>query len=236
MKRSRKIGLGLVATVGAVAALAHCGEETPTDTGVAGETMFRGAEECRQLYDGELCRARFAEAKAEHERLAPKYASRAECERDFGAGVCATTEAPPLRPDGEPDRAAAAPPGGWFMPALAGFLIGRSLAGPAVPLHYGPPPPGLAPDCPRTPDGNCQATGSGGRYAYYCGGSSGSGRGTMGGGVRPAAFYGTVSERAGRAVVRSPSPGGRAATGVANTVSRGGFGAAGRAVASGGSS
>ncbi|HEY0523285.1 MAG TPA: DUF1190 domain-containing protein [Stellaceae bacterium] len=240
-KRSGRIALAVVATVGAAAALTTwLDDDSSSEMGTAGETMFRDAAECRQSYDDATCDEKFAEAKAEHDRLSPKYATRDDCEREIGAGLCTITDAPPARAeDGEPDRTAAMPPGGWFMPAFAGFLIGRSLLAPAVPLHYGPPPPGAAvPDCPRSPDGSCRpmpaAGGSGSAsHVWYCGGGSAS----SGSGYRSAAYYGTVSRSGtGRAIVTSP--GTRAASGVASTsssVSRGGFGAAGRA-ASGGSS
>jgi hypothetical protein len=229
MKRSSKVALVLLGSVGAAAAaVSWLSDEAPD--GTAGDQMFRSIDDCRATYDDATCAAKYGEAKAEHERLAPKYATREACEQDIGPNLCTVTDAPPQRGDGGPDRSAAMPPGGWFIPAFAGFMIGRSLLSPAVPLHFGPPPPALAPDCPRTPDGNCRATGSGSSlgHVYYCGGSLGAG------GVRTAAYAGSVGQSGGRTVVTSGALGGRAATGIANATHRGGFGGTGRGFSGGG--
>src|SRR3982750_4527310 len=98
-KRSHRIGLPVIATGGAAAALATWLDDTspPSETGTAGETMFRDAAECRQSYDDATCDEKFAEAKTEHDRLAPKYATRDDCEREIGADLCTVTDAPPAR-------------------------------------------------------------------------------------------------------------------------------------------
>lgn len=111
MKRSRHVAL--LAMGASALVLSACGEsETPAG-------VYTSVDQCitdKQFTDAE-CRKAFDTAKEEHKKVAPKYASKADCEADFGAGKC--EEAPYRTTTG----------GYTYMPLLVGYMLGRSLAG-----------------------------------------------------------------------------------------------------------
>lgn len=104
MKRSRILRLVLMGT--APFALTACDEPQPA-------VVYGSVEEC--VKDGELkpeeCRAEYAQAAEAHQRVAPRYPRLDACVADFGASQCQAA------PGG----------GGWFMPAMAGFMAARLL-------------------------------------------------------------------------------------------------------------
>src|SRR5215468_1852411 len=154
-KRSRMIWLGIGAGAGAIviADLAWQG----TDDAVSAE-FFRTPEECRASgkHSAEDCDRLFTAAAVEQRETAPHYAERADCEAEFGADAC-------LRYAADPSDAASLP-ASFFVPAMAGILvgqaIGQSLQAPApVPVYRNCPPDARDPDCaPRSSGGG----GSGG--------------------------------------------------------------------------
>jgi uncharacterized protein YgiB involved in biofilm formation len=111
MKRSRYVAL--LAMGASALALSACGEsETPAG-------VYTSAEQCmadKQFTDDECTKA-FETAKKEHEKVAPKYASKADCEADFGAGKC--EDSPQKTTTGT----------SMFMPLLVGYMLGRTLGG-----------------------------------------------------------------------------------------------------------
>jgi uncharacterized protein YgiB involved in biofilm formation len=111
MKRSRYVAL--LAMGASALALSACGEsETPAG-------VYTSVDQCiadKQFTDSE-CRSAFDTAKEEHKKVAPKYASKTECEADFGAGKC--EESPYRTTTGT----------STFMPLLVGYMLGRTLAG-----------------------------------------------------------------------------------------------------------
>ncbi|HEY7610283.1 MAG TPA: DUF1190 domain-containing protein [Alphaproteobacteria bacterium] len=111
MKRSRYVAL--LAMGASALALSACGEsETPAG-------VYTSVDQCiadKQFTEAE-CKKAFAVAKEEHKKVAPKYASKADCETDFGVGKC---EESPYRTS----------TGGYtFMPYFVGYMLGRSLSG-----------------------------------------------------------------------------------------------------------
>lgn len=131
MKRSRHIDLQRMRKASRAAALAPAAlmlasmAMTGCDGGVERATAFDSLSQCQtQLPDqADACELAYQTAQNEAQYSAPKYNSLSDCEYEFGAGQC-TEEA---RPGG----------GSWFMPAMAGFLMGRAL-GPrpqAAPLY-----------------------------------------------------------------------------------------------------
>ncbi|MFH0782875.1 MAG: DUF1190 domain-containing protein [Pseudomonadota bacterium] len=58
------------------------------------------------------CQAAYQKAQAEAERTGPKYKSTSECESEFGSGRCTQSRS-----------------GGYFMPMMTGFIMGRMLSG-----------------------------------------------------------------------------------------------------------
>ncbi len=65
----------------------------------------------------EQCEANFKEAQSQHVAVSPKYASREDCQADFGAGKC---ERSPFQ---------TTTGGSVFMPLMAGYMMGSFLGG-----------------------------------------------------------------------------------------------------------
>ncbi|MCY3980484.1 MAG: DUF1190 domain-containing protein [Alphaproteobacteria bacterium] len=113
MKRSNRIALMMMGTSALV--LTAC-EEPKTETAI-----FETVEQCiaEQGLTAEQCYGEFDAAKAQHAEVSPKYASRADCEADFGSEGC---EVSPYRTDAG---------GSVFMPLMAGFMMGQMMGGRA---------------------------------------------------------------------------------------------------------
>lgn len=111
MKRSRHVAL--LAMGASALVLSACGEsETPAG-------VYTSADQCiadKQFTDAE-CRSAFDTAKDEHKKVSPKYAAKADCEADFGAGKC---EESPYRTTSGTST---------FMPLMIGYMLGRTLGG-----------------------------------------------------------------------------------------------------------
>lgn len=119
-KRSKTARLVLmVPTAGLI--LAGCGEK-PVEVQV-----FNTPDECAAYYNPPAeCQAAFAEAKALHPQVAPRYANRQECETDFGVGQCES--APVLASNAtEPTQQQSQASSGFFMPMMMGFMAGQML-------------------------------------------------------------------------------------------------------------
>jgi uncharacterized protein YgiB involved in biofilm formation len=107
-KRSKKrsvlnpLALGI-----AVATLTSCSSQEEV-------MVVNTPEECASTTELTLveCEAAYQKAQAEAERTGPKYRSIAECESEFGSGQCMQGSS-----------------GGYFMPMMTGFMIGRMLSG-----------------------------------------------------------------------------------------------------------
>jgi len=135
MKRSTTIALiGLGA--GAVTFYALTGEGERTREAHVYETQ----RDCTLAGNAtELCQREFAEALAEHQRTAPRYEGRQDCEEQYGQGACEARNV-----------------GGAtvFSPIFAGAMFAAVAAGARnvvtqpvyrAPLAGGPPPPMVCP-------------------------------------------------------------------------------------------
>ena len=111
-RRSRYISVLLV---GATASqLAACGDSEQTSN----VEIFPSVAACSAKYPADQCERTFAQSQAEHQRTAPRFATQPECEQQSGS-TC--QQVPVTRPDGSIQN--------MFIPALAGFLLGRALSG-----------------------------------------------------------------------------------------------------------
>ncbi len=79
--------------------------------------IYPTTDACRQDHLALDCDLALAGAQARHEATAPHYALQNDCENVYGAGQCA------------PCQGSA---GGFFIPLMAGFMIGRAVASPLV--------------------------------------------------------------------------------------------------------
>ena len=126
-RRSRTVRLALMGTIGLVGTLPMAGcDEAPE------AQAFRTAEECiAKTGENQMCNEAAQQAQAAARSSAPAFQSRAACEATFGD--CTPAAQPPSR---EQANAAAAigdqqaygsSGGSWFLPAAAGFMMGRML-------------------------------------------------------------------------------------------------------------
>jgi uncharacterized protein YgiB involved in biofilm formation len=181
MKRSEYIALGAIGVMLAATFWPRGGTApTPNDPAIDAATgsgfttlAFASLDECRQsqAVTEQVCGAEWGKAQQATIADAPKYDQLADCEAEYGASQCR--------------------PATWngaqvFIPALAGVLIARSLAGaaassqPLYPPRVGPQscPPGVSaverPECQtRSSSSGSGSSSSGGGRSYY---STGSGR------------------------------------------------------------
>jgi len=110
MKRSTAITL-LGAGVAAWAGISYFSDDTVS------AAAYENVQQCTA--DGksrEACERAFAQASEEHQKSAPHYARREDCEAEFGSGACTTLP-------GTPGSSA----GSFFVPAMAGFLLANAL-------------------------------------------------------------------------------------------------------------
>lgn len=150
MKRSARIKLLLMGSV--TLALSACGD-SQEEAGV-----FSSIDECIATgkYTEDYCKKGFDQAREQHEKVAPRYNTKADCESDFGSSQC---------------QAASHNGTSVFLPLMAGFLVGRMLSGGqnsfSQPLYR---PNTYPPGQPYPPQQ--QQTSSGGGYGgNYSGGS-----------------------------------------------------------------
>ena len=112
-KRSNKVAL--VAMGMGVSAFALTGCEEKVDA-----FQFSSVDGCiasSQFSEAE-CRERFQVAQAEHERAAPRYQSRADCEAEHGVEACSPRQGSST--------------GGLWMPLMIGWMMGNALSGPVA--------------------------------------------------------------------------------------------------------
>jgi uncharacterized protein YgiB involved in biofilm formation len=124
MKRSRSIELALMGTVPLL--LSACDAPAPPVPAAEHPLAYQDLQQCVSAgrVSPEDCARAYADALEAQMRSAPRFDSLAECEARFGYDQC---------------RAAPGGSGHWFMPALAGFMIGQALAHhDARPGYWGP--------------------------------------------------------------------------------------------------
>lgn len=86
---------------------------------VPAETVYPDLKSCldkaTDAQGADTCRQAFESAQAQHVAQAPRFADKAACEAQYGAERCQTHTN--------------AQGGSWFMPMIAGYMIGRTLGG-----------------------------------------------------------------------------------------------------------
>jgi uncharacterized protein YgiB involved in biofilm formation len=111
MKRSRSIELVLMGTVPLL--LSACDNPSPPQAQTT--LAYQGLTQC--ISDGkvsaDICEKAYADAVQAQYRDGPRYDSLADCQEQYGYDQCHHIQTSS---------------GGWFMPALAGFMIGRALS------------------------------------------------------------------------------------------------------------
>jgi len=198
MKRSSQIGLA-AAGVLLVATVWSMTSEDPQEN-----LVYDSLSDCRAAgqLTAQQCETAFSEATAARLKDAPKFQSQTACETQYGANGCSSATIGGAQ---------------YFIPALAGFMMARGLAGAqAQPLM----PPTAAACPPGSTQPECQQARSS---------SSSSGSSSSYGGSRSRA-YSTTSGRSITAAFSSGSRGGSASS--TSVSSRGGFGSIARSFSS----
>lgn len=113
VKRSQRVALTTLAAAGVVAVQA-CGSADWSDEPAVDATPFASVAECQAsgTVPASTCQTAYQEALGNHEQAAPRFATQALCEEEFGAGQCQTRLA------GNSN---------YWIPGLAGFMVGRML-------------------------------------------------------------------------------------------------------------
>lgn len=114
MKRSRQIRLVLLGSAGAIA-LTACdqAQDLPKDA-----KFFRDQAQCEAEIKGTDCKKAFEESRDAHVKTAPRFETLQECQAKFGDDNCT-----PATPPGQ--QTAAGSSGGFFMPLMMGYMMGR---------------------------------------------------------------------------------------------------------------
>ncbi len=113
--------------VAAVFMLAGCEKSDET------VSMYQNADDCSQANPGKSaeCTASYNNALKEAERTAPKYASREDCVAEFGEGQCQQAPAQAGMAGAGENQAQAQSSGSFWMPLMAGYMMGRLMGGGA---------------------------------------------------------------------------------------------------------
>lgn len=111
--------------IAAVFTLAGCEQSDET------VSMYQNADDCSKANPGQSaqCTAAYNNARKEAERTAPKYASREDCVAEFGENQC--QQSPAQAGTGTTQNAEAQQSGSFWMPLMAGYMMGRLMGGGA---------------------------------------------------------------------------------------------------------
>jgi uncharacterized protein YgiB involved in biofilm formation len=122
MRRSKRVATLLVGTA-TLLVLTAC-DEDPTNA-----KLYSDLEACKVENTPEECDKAFEAAKTFHAQETTRFKSQAECEDLFGQGRCeqVSTVGGGLAGQSAPGQTAST--GSFFMPALMGFMLGRSFSG-----------------------------------------------------------------------------------------------------------
>ncbi|MEK7244843.1 MAG: DUF1190 domain-containing protein [Pseudomonadota bacterium] len=120
MKRSQQIRLVLLGSASAIA-LTACDQtqDLPKDA-----KFFRDQAQCEAEVKNADCKKAFEESRDAHVQTAPRFGTLQECQNQYGVDNCTPATPPGATPPGE--RATAGPSGGFFMPLMIGYMLGRS--------------------------------------------------------------------------------------------------------------
>ncbi|MDE1190183.1 MAG: DUF1190 family protein [Pantoea sp.] len=107
--------------VTAVFMLAGCEQSDET------VSLYQNADDCAKANPSQSaqCTTAYNNAKKEAERTAPKYATREDCVAEFGENQCQQT------PAQAGTNAEAQQSGSFWMPLMAGYMMGRMMGGGA---------------------------------------------------------------------------------------------------------
>ncbi|HCD1256278.1 TPA: DUF1190 family protein [Citrobacter amalonaticus] len=91
-------------------------------------SLYQNADDCSAANPGKSaeCTTAYNNALKEAERTAPKYATREDCIAEFGEGQC---QQAPAQAGMAPEAQAQQSSGSFWMPLMAGYMMGRMMGG-----------------------------------------------------------------------------------------------------------
>lgn len=94
-------------------------------------SLYQNADDCAKAHPGQSaqCKNAYHSAMKEAARTAPKYATREECVAEFGEQQCQQT--PSQAGFSAPHQAESQQSGSFWMPLMAGYMMGRMMNGGA---------------------------------------------------------------------------------------------------------
>ncbi|WP_042868014.1 DUF1190 family protein [Dickeya poaceiphila] len=121
-------------------------------------TLYQNADDCSRANPSmkDQCTATYNKALKEAERTAPKYATREECVAAFGENQCTQS--------GSTTTAAPQQSGSFWMPLMAGFMMGKLMGGNNVAQQ-----PVFRPNTPNNPASGSYVDASGKNYGSTTG-------------------------------------------------------------------
>lgn len=156
MKRSQHIKLVLLGTS------LIC--STACDDKKKHEEQYKNEQECLKIHPLEECHKAFTESRSKHATTAPKFTSKEECEKQYGADKCVTA---PMEGQHEHSH-------GMFMPMMTGFMMGKMMGGGTPILPQAATSSGWGSSTTATKDEHKASTARGGfgsrSYRYSAGG------------------------------------------------------------------
>ncbi|WP_300004814.1 DUF1190 family protein [uncultured Cedecea sp.] len=96
-------------------------------------SLYQNADDCSVAHPGKSaeCTTAYNNALKEAERTAPKYDSREACIAEFGEGQCQQAPAQASLAGSGENQAQAQSSGSFWMPLMAGYMMGRLMSGGA---------------------------------------------------------------------------------------------------------
>ncbi len=147
--------------VTAVFMLAGCEQSDET------VSLYQNADDCAKANPSQSaqCTTAYNNAKKEAERTAPKYATREDCVAEFGENQCQQT--PAQAGVGSTNNAEAQQSGSFWMPLMAGYMMGRMMGGAGFAQQ-----PLFSPKTPNSPANGQFVDASGKNYGAATSGRS----------------------------------------------------------------
>lgn len=113
-----RLATTLLAGVACLSLLSGCDDDKKQEQAVK---IYRTVNECAVDHSTEDCEKAFEGSKTSHETVSPHIPTREECVAKYGIDACV-------------ERRDAATGNSWFMPAMAGFMLGH-LTGSMTPSY-----------------------------------------------------------------------------------------------------
>lgn len=142
MKRSKLVklivmGSAAVAAVGCDQPQTNPEEVNKPTLASTDTTTYSSIEDCvaKGLYTEKFCREQFDSARKLHLANAPRFSNLQDCVEQFGAGAC-QVQSTSAQPNTVAPSSSTSDTGSFWMPAMAGYMLGQALGNREVDYNY----------------------------------------------------------------------------------------------------